>query len=129
MIKDDLIKNWRTYSAIGLGIITVAGITSYLFFKNRKNKNPVSRESLKSDQTPLDMSRVVNDLAKIEEAKKLRDQLRKKIHPDRFVNDEVKKAIADEIAKEINEEKNKLTYSNLIALKIRAEKELDIKIN
>lgn len=128
-MKEDLIKNWKTYSAIGLGIVSIIGITSYLYFIKRKNKNQITRESLKSGQNHFDITKIVNDLSKIENAKKLREQLRRKVHPDRFVEDNVKKAIADEIAKEINEEKNQLTYSSLINLKERAEKELDIKFD
>jgi hypothetical protein len=129
MIKEELIKNWKTYSGIGLGIIAATCVTSYLFLKKKQNTNKITRESLKSDSGPLDMSKMVNDLSKIELAKKLRDQLRKKVHPDRFVHDELKKAIADDIAKEINEEKNQLTYSKLMVLKEKAERELGIKID
>lgn len=129
MIKEELIKNWKTYSGIGLGILAATCITSYLFLKKKQNTNKITRESLKSDSGPLDMSKMVNDLSKIELAKKLRDQLRKKVHPDRFVHDESKKIIADNIAKEINEEKNQLTYSTLLELKEKAERELGIKID
>ncbi len=129
MIKEELIKNWKTYSGISVGIIAASCIASYLFLKKKQNKNKITRESLKSDSGPLDMNKMVNDLSKIELAKKLRDQLRKKVHPDRFVQDEIKKAIANDIAKEINEEKNQLTYSSLLEIKARAEKELDIKFD
>lgn len=103
----------------GIGAVVLLLLLAFLIYKRRKYLK--QKEKLKSDVS-VDMD---NLMASSFQAKALYDKLKVKCHPDRFL-DEQKRAIATEIAQEMNE--NKYDYKKLCELKERAEKELNIKI-
>lgn len=127
MLKEEIVKNWKVYSGFLAGILVLLKFVSFLTSKKKLKINNPSRESLK-DNVEINLNELVGNLSKIEKAKNLRFKLRRLVHTDRFVGDPIRMAIADEIFKEINDEKNQLSYSTLIILKERAENELGIQI-
>lgn len=91
-----------------------------LLFRNRKGVDSNTRKRILNED--VDFGNLINSAFHSEE---LWNSLRKKCHPDRFGGDEKKIKIAGEIQAAINENKNNVKV--LHELKIRAEKELDIK--
>ncbi len=95
-------------------------ITYLLIIKNRKKIDPTLKGEIMNEK--VDFGNLITSAFHSE---KLWDELRKKCHPDRFGGDEKKIKIAGEIQAEINKNKNNVKV--LQDLKIRAEKELDVK--
>ena len=76
------------------------------------------RDSIKDD---VDFQNIINSSF---HATELYNELKVKCHPDRFVGDDEKIAIANRIFQEIS--KNKMNYKRLLELKKTAVQELDI---
>lgn len=113
--------NWWLIVAI-IQFIVIA----FLFYKNRKLKlalvDPDKFNELRTAKTSdVDMTDLMNNINTSRDEYK---DLSKKCHPDRFL-DEEKKQKADELFQEIS--RHKRNSAKLKELKIRAEKELDIK--
>lgn len=85
--------------------------------KTKTDKQKV-RDSIKGD---VDFQNIINSSF---HATELYNELKVKCHPDRFVGDDEKMAIANKIFQEIS--KNKMNYKRLLELKKTAVQELDI---
>ena len=107
------------YIAIGEFVI----ILLLLFIVCQKGKKTKTdrqkvRDSIKDD---VDFQNIINSSF---HATELYNELKVKCHPDRFVGDDEKIAIANRIFQEIS--KNKMNYKRLLELKKTAVQELDI---
>lgn len=92
---------------------------SFSVFSNQEKTEKFRRE-VKNDVLQLDFENVFNSIGL---AGNLYDQLKKRIHPDKEIDDQ-KKELATELAQLISE--NRRDYNKLVALKKRAEIELNI---
>lgn len=99
------IDKWMIISIIELGIILTL---SYLLFK-KKQKRPndfyVGKSVKEYKDTEVDLGNMFNSMFN---ATTLHDTLKRKIHPDRFPNDEEKIKIANELTTQLNENKNNI---------------------
>ena len=98
-----------------------------LFNKKNKHSNIDSDDSI-GDLTELKVEKVDmnNIIQSIFQAESLYDKLKIKCHPDRFVNDELLMHKAENLYKEITE--NKRNFSKLQELQQIAEIELNITL-
>lgn len=81
----------------------------------------VDKQVLDSKHEKIDMNNVIESMFN---APILYDKLKKKIHPDLFPNDLVKKQIASELATQLNQFKN--DYKKLNEIKIIAIEKLSL---
>jgi hypothetical protein len=105
--------------------IVEALIILFIIIKKIKTKTNLDYDEniiKESKNKDIDMGNLMNS---IHQSKSLYDKLKKKCHPDRFLDQELNK-IADNLFQEIT--KNKRNYNKLLELKDTAEKELHIKI-
>ena len=97
-----------------------------LFWKLNKKQNnlkfgDISKDKMKNaKRSDIDMENLMNS---INGSRDLYKQLSRTCHPDKFINTDIHK-IAEEIFQEVS--KDKRNYNKLIALKQRAEMELNI---
>lgn len=91
-------------------------------FEELNPDNLIGDISLKKDEE-IDMSNVIQSIFHSES---LYDKLKVRCHPDRFVHDELLMSRADDLFKEISD--NKRNLKKLQELKLTVEKELKIKI-
>lgn len=108
-----------------LAIIELLVILFLIYRLKRVNNNlafnDVAKKDIKKSQkTDIDMDNLMNS---INGSRELYKELSKKCHPDRFANTD-KQDLAEKIFQEIS--KNKRDFGKLSALKLRAEKELNI---
>jgi hypothetical protein len=96
----------------------IAPIVNYFI---DQNKSASFRKEVKESEEDLDFENVFNSMGL---AGNLYDQLKRKVHPDREMQ-ESKKVIATELAQLISE--NKRDYNKLVELKNRAIEELNIE--
>lgn len=109
---------WMLVSIVELLIIVILFI---LLFKKtqRKPDDFYVGESVKdSKNAEVDFGNMFNSMFN---ASTLHETLKRKIHPDRFGNDPEKYAIADELATQLNENKNNIAKMKEIQA-IAAEK-------
>lgn len=112
---------WEYIAIIELVIILI--LLAFVFhLKNKNNIKNKIKDTIKQ-QGGVDANDVMKDIWL---SKGSYDELKKKCHPDRFVGDENKQQIANEIFQEIT--KNKNNYQKLQELKQRAINELNINI-
>lgn len=97
------------------------------FSKKRKfsdSNSDISENSLSANKVEkVDMNNIIQSIF---HAEVLYNSLKTKCHPDRFAHDDFLMCKADDIFKEITE--NKRNFSKLRELQLTAEKELNIKI-
>jgi hypothetical protein len=113
--------NWWLILAI-IQFITIA----FLFYRNRKLKlalvNPDKFDELKVAKTSdINMTDLMDNINNSRDDYKI---LSRKCHPDRFQNEE-DKIKADDLFQEVS--LHKRNHAKLAELKIRAERELNIK--
>lgn len=106
--------------AYWLGGVLAAGVISLGLLKHRNSEYYRLKQKLKSES--VDFDGVINNVFHSQE---LYDELKKKVHPDRFVTQPELINKATEIFALIV--KNKFNHKTLCELKERAEKELSLK--
>lgn len=109
---------------IFIGIISTVILVFLLFYFSKKLNKNGKKNSIKKDilKTEIDFTNIIDSSFN---SKTIYDQLKKKCHPDRFVNDEEKSQIANKIFQELTKNKNNIKKLN--ELKLRAENQLNIQ--
>lgn len=115
-----MINNFLNAIWMIIAILEFLIIIYLMIIKSRKDVDLKLKKQVMEED--VDFDNLINSAFNSD---KLWDELRKKCHPDRFGGDEIKIKIAGEIQAEINKNKNNVKV--LQDLKVRAEKELDIK--
>lgn len=119
------IKIWQIAAAIELIIILILALTIIRLLKKlKRNQKPEQFDTTiikRSKEKAVDMDNVINSMFN---SKMLYDMLKKKIHPDRFP-DEDEKAIATVLATQLNEQHT--NYEKLKEIKAIAEEKLGLK--
>ncbi len=119
------IKIWQLAAAIELIIIVLLIIAIIKLLKKIKSHQKPEQFDTTiikgSKEKAVDMDNVINSMFN---SKMLYDMLKKKIHPDRFP-DEDEKAIATDLATQLNEQKS--NYEKLKEIKAIAEEKLGLK--
>lgn len=123
-LTETIVNNTNTWEYIAITelVIILILIAFVVHLRNKSNLKNKIKNSIKQ-QGGVDANEVMKDIWL---SKGSYDELKKKCHPDRFVGDENKQRIANEIFQEIT--KNKNNYQKLQELKQRAINELNIKI-
>ncbi|MCQ2304588.1 MAG: hypothetical protein MJZ97_06325 [Bacteroidales bacterium] len=106
-----------------LSIIEFLVIIALLIFR-KSDKRTDEKSKIKNDVKNEGDINFDNTLMSAFHSKKLYDELKTKCHPDRFVGDDEKMAIANTIFQEIT--KNKRNFQKLEELKIEAEEKLNV---
>lgn len=102
----ELIINKWFYVSIAECIIILILLLLLFKKKKRKTEDIGIDEGVKSyKDTEIDLPNMFNSMFN---ASKLHDNLKKKIHPDRFPNDPDKIAIANELTAQLNESQNNI---------------------
>jgi hypothetical protein len=102
-------------------------IIAWLIWKIKRGKRQnldltkISKSDLRKDTENIEMKDVVDSMHK---SRELYKELSKLCHPDKFINTSLQ-SIAEEIFQEIS--RNKRNYKQLVALKLRAINELNLK--
>ncbi len=91
-----------------------------IFRKKTQEEKELEALSNKIKSEPLNMSALFSNLNKLGEIDALYSDLCRCAHPDRFVGDNEKMALADKIFKQIQE--SKADYQKLLALKDEVDK-------
>jgi DNA polymerase II large subunit len=94
-----------------------------LLLSKKANKNNSDKEKIKQKVMDANVD-FTNTIESVFLAKALCDKLKKKCHPDRFVNDLEKTEIATELFQKIS--KNKSNYKRLLELEEEAKQKLNI---
>lgn len=97
--------SWWIWGAAVLAFLLMVAFTLFSVRKRLRNR-PTSE---------VDFASVFEDAQKQKEAKALYDDLKKKIHPDRFVGDDDKVELATRMAQEIRASRQ--SYSQLVKLR------------
>lgn len=115
-----LLQNkWLIIASIELLII----IYLIIKLKKKKSKNNFEKEILKSKESSINMSDVMND---INLAPSLYKKLSRASHPDRFAGTDFK-PIANELFQEVQQAEN--NYAKLCELKIQIEQKFNLTIS
>ncbi len=110
-------NNWTIIACIECVILLYV-----LIFKTQwKNHTKIHETKILARQESIDFSNIMNSAFLADE---LYNDLKVKCHPDRFPDNPQLNMIANELSQEIS--KNKNSYSKLLTLKQRAEKDLGI---
>lgn len=110
-------NNWTIIACIECVILLYV-----LIFKTQwKNHTKIQETKILARQESIDFSNIMNSAFLADE---LYNDLKVKCHPDRFPDNPQLNMIANELSQEIS--KNKNSYSKLLTLKQRAEKDLGI---
>ena len=113
---------WMVLTLIELGIILF--LLRKIYFKNNLVDDLNNIDTLeKSKSKQINMGDLLNNINK---SKTLYKQLASKCHPDKFPNDENKNKIAEELLKQITD--NKHDYKKLLDLKNQITNQLEIII-
>lgn len=105
-----------------IAIIEILVIISLLLNKKKYRNQRYKTKSEIKNEGEIDFD---NTMMSAFHAKELYDELKVKCHPDRFVTDEAKHLIADDLISQIAENKN--NYKRLCELKLQAQIKLGIK--
>ena len=110
-------NNWTIIACIECVILLYV-----LIFKTQwQNHTKIHETKILARQESIDFSTIMNSAFLADE---LYNDLKVKCHPDRFPDNPQLNMIANELSQEIS--KNKNSYSKLLTLKQRAEKDLGI---
>lgn len=110
-------NNWTIIACIECVILLYV-----LIFKTQwQNHTKIHETKILARQESIDFSNIMNSAFLADE---LYNDLKVKCHPDRFPDNPQLNMIANELSQEIS--KNKNSYSKLLTLKQRAEKDLGI---
>lgn len=96
-------------------------VVCYIFYKNRPKGVVLDENDLKND-SESDFGNVFSSLANQKEAKKLKDKLLRKCHPDRFPNNIDLNTEANRLTSLVT--KNAFDLNRLLQLEIEIEKKL-----
>ncbi len=119
-----LLNNQQFYYSIWFWVAFIELIIVFCLINKTLKIRKINKSSIIKRGGNLSSSEMDNLIYSIHHSKSLYKELNRVCHPDRFINDE-KLFIAESIFQEITE--NEKNYSNLLELKSRAEKELNIK--
>lgn len=91
-----------------------------IFRKKTQEEKELEELSQKIKSEPLNMSTLFSNLNMRGEIGTLYSDLCRRVHPDRFVGDDEKIALADKLFKQVQE--SKVDYQKLLALKDEVDK-------
>lgn len=121
-VPEIIINKWLIVSIIEFALLILLII---LYLKsNKKHKSDdyfVDEHVRKFKNTEVDFNNMFNSMFN---SKELYDQMKKKIHPDRFPNDLEQNKLASKLATELNESKNDI--GKLKEIKAMAEEKLGL---
>lgn len=112
---------WFNWTSFFMGL-SIGAVLLYYFYYQRKSVKytiPHSKTKKGADETEEAWGDFFRTFNEQDEAKKLYDKLRRKIHPDRFPSDEEKRDLATLLASELGDKKIHLERLKEIEKKAR----------
>lgn len=122
MVESDFL-DWFNYPSFFIGL-SIGLLFLYYFYYQKKSVKytiPSSKTKKREGETEEPWGTFFKTFKEQDEAKELYNNLRRKIHPDRFPTDKGKRDLASKLASELGD--NKIHLSRLKEIEIEAQEE------